>query len=57
MQCIHCRFYKHTDIFDLCKHEQSTYKVGEKFDVHTIGHMRKHECGPDAKLFQPVESK
>jgi len=52
--CVDCKHFRDARIFLLCMHKDATYKVAEKTDQHSVGHMRRmYSCGPDAKLFDP----
>jgi hypothetical protein len=52
--CMDCKHFRATALFELCMHTDATYKVAEKTDQHSVGHMRRmYACGPDAKLFDP----
>ena len=52
--CRDCLHFKSTMVFDLCMRANATYTAGGKTDQHTVGHMRRHECGPEARLFEPA---
>jgi hypothetical protein len=40
-------------MFELCDHSESKYKVADRpADQHTIGHMRRLGCGPEARMFE-----
>ena len=51
--CKDCQHYRETTLFELCKSPESTYTAGGKTDQHTVGHMRRLGCGPEARLFDP----
>ena len=52
--CMDCKYFRETQVFLLCTHADAAYKVAEKVDQHTIGHMRSvYLCGEDGKLFEP----
>lgn len=50
--CRGCDHYRDAAVFELCTHPRSAYTVAERSDFHSIGHMRKYECGHDAALFK-----
>lgn len=52
-KCLGCEHYFESVVFDLCGHPSSLYRVGDREDWHTIGHMRgpRGSCGQDTKLF------
>ena len=51
--CRDCLHYRETTIFELCMRANATYSVAGKVDQHTVGHMRRWECGADGRLFEP----
>lgn len=51
--CKDCKHFRETTVFDLCLHAESTYTAAGKVDQHTVGHMRRFKCGPQAALFEP----
>lgn len=56
--CTGCRYFARDIVFELCMHDSSRYKVAEKAEHHTIGHMRSREdmCGEIGKLYVPISS-
>ncbi len=52
--CIRCPSYTDTGIFQLCKHERSSYVIGSAgaTEFHTVQHMRSSDglCGPERRL-------
>ena len=51
--CKDCKHFRETTLFYLCLHAESTYTAAGKTDQHTVGHMRRLRCGPQAALFEP----
>ena len=51
--CKDCKHYCAVTVFELCLHAESTYTAAGKIDQHTVGHMRRFRCGPQAALFEP----
>lgn len=51
--CRDCLHYRETTIFELCMRANATYSIAGKIDQHTVGHMRRWECGDDGRLFEP----
>ena len=51
IDCRMCKHYFDHVIFELCEHPSSEYKIAEKVDFHSVGHMRQFEC-KDAVLFE-----
>lgn len=51
--CKGCKFYKPTDIFELCKHKTSEYFAMGKQDWHTVSHMTSHRgaCSENRALY------
>ena len=55
--CVRCAFYSDVGLFQLCKHERSTYAVvGSPVasEFHTIQHMRGSDgqCGLERRLMK-----
>ena len=54
--CVRCAFYSDVGLFQLCKHERSTYAVNSTAasEFHTIQHMRGSEgqCGLERRLMK-----
>ena len=50
--CKDCKYYRDTMIFELCTHPRAEYVIADKHDFHSIGHMRKFDCGPGGMLFE-----
>lgn len=51
--CYSCAHYRAGAVFELCQNPQSVYKVGEKEDFHTVGHMRERgACRPEGALYE-----
>lgn len=42
-QCKRCKYLRNTDLFFLCTHQDSQYKIGERMDFHTVSHVLKFE--------------
>lgn len=56
-KCGSCKYHRPTAIFDLCSHSAATYysavdgyELSRKPQLHTVGHMRRQECGTEARL-------
>lgn len=54
--CVRCGNYLASDIFQLCGHPNSEYKIGIKVEHHTCQHMRSTSggCGPERRLGKNV---
>ena len=55
--CQNCLYYEIAALFELCKHEASKYKIAEREDWHTIGHMTNlhGKCSPELSLFEEIK--
>ena len=53
--CRDCKHFRSTMVFELCSHKESQYIAGGKKGEHTIGHMRRHGCGPEARWYEPKD--
>jgi hypothetical protein len=51
IDCRDCKHYCEAMVFELCGHPSSEYKIAEKVDFHSIGHMRQFAC-KDGVLFE-----
>jgi hypothetical protein len=57
-KCSTCQHFRPTALFELCAHPTATYysavdgfEVSKKPQQHTVGHMRRHECSVEARLY------
>ena len=52
-KCKGCKHYVPGVVFELCRHEQSAYRIADKVDFHTVVHMKTRGACQRDELFTP----